>query len=337
MQSKLNYLVTGGAGFIGSHTVDELSKLEKVNKIFVIDDLSNGSLNNLKIHKKNKKVEIIKKDINLLTENNKIFKEIDNIIHYAGSGSIVPSIENPKKYFKDNLSGTINILECARKNKVKNFVYAASSSCYGLANTPTSENHKISCESPYAMSKYMGELASLHFGKIYNLRVNSIRIFNAFGERINTKGVYGSVFPVFFKQFLEKKPLTLVGDGKQKRDYVYVTDVAKAFIKLSLSKSINQEIFNLGSGKPISINYLISKLCGKNYKIIKLPKRPAEPNITYANIKKIKSLVKWKPMISFEEGLENMKKNIEYWRESKLWTKKIIKKHTETWFNYLGK
>ena len=337
MQSKLNYLVTGGAGFIGSHTVDELLRIKKVNKIFVIDDLSNGSLNNLKIHKKNKKVEIIKKDINLLTENNKIFKEIDSIIHYAGSGSIVPSIENPKKYFKDNLSGTINILECARKNKVKNFVYAASSSCYGLANTPTGENHKISCESPYALSKYMGELAALHFGKVYNLRVNSIRIFNAFGERINTKGVYGSVFPVFFKQFLEKKPLTLVGDGRQKRDYVYVTDVAKAFIKLTLSNSINQEVFNLGSGKPISINYLISKLCGKNYNIIKLPKRPAEPNITYANIRKIKSLVKWKPTVSFDEGLENMKKDIEYWRSSKLWTKKVINKHTKTWFTYLGK
>lgn len=336
MQSKKNYLVTGGAGFIGSHTVDELSKNNRVNKIFILDDLSNGTLSNIETHKKNKKVEFIKKDINLLRKNDKLLREIDNIIHYAGSGSIVPSIENPRKYFKDNLNGTINVLDCARNNKVKSFIYAASSSCYGLAKTPTKENHKISCESPYAVSKYMGELATMHFGKVYKFRVNSIRIFNAFGERINTKGAYGSVFPVFFKQFLEKKPLTLVGDGKQKRDYIYVTDVAKAFIKLSLLDSVNQEIFNLGSGKPISINYLISKLCGKNYKVIKLPRRPAEPNITHANIKKIKSLIKWKPIISFEEGLENMKKNIEYWRGSKLWTKKIINKHTETWFNYLG-
>lgn len=336
MPNSFNYLVTGGAGFIGSHTVDELSKIEKVNKIFVVDNLNNGSLNNLKNQKKNQKIEFIKKDISLLSDNNKLFKDVDHIIHYAGSGSIVPSIENPKEYFKNNLNGTINILDCARKNKIKSFVYAASSSCYGLADTPTDEFHRISCESPYAMSKYMGEMATMHLGKIYKMRVNSIRIFNAFGERINTNGVYGSVFPVFFKQFLEKKPLTLVGNGNQKRDYIYVIDVAKAFIKLSFSKKINQEIFNLGSGRPISINYLINKLCGKNYKTIKLPKRPAEPKITYANIDKIKNHLRLDPFITFEEGLERMKKNIEYWRDSKLWNQSNINKHTKTWFNYLG-
>jgi len=336
MPSKLNYLVTGGAGFIGSHTVDELSKNKNINKIFVIDDLSNGSLKNISQHKKNKKIEFINKDINLISEKSKIFKEINSVIHYAGSGSIVPSIENPRKYFKNNFSGTVNILECARKNKIKSFVYAASSSCYGLARTPTNEMHKISCESPYALSKYMGEAATFHFGKVYNFRVNSIRIFNAFGERINTKGVYGSVFPVFFKQILENKPITLVGDGEQMRDYVYVTDVAKAFIKISMLQKVNQETFNLGSGRPISIKYLISKLCSKNYKIIKLPRRPAEPQITHANITKIKKLTGWKPAISFDEGLSRMKQNINYWSNSKLWTKKNIDKHTKNWFKYLA-
>lgn len=335
MQNK-NVLVTGGAGFIGSHTVDELLKNYSIKKIYIVDNLSNGNLDNINHLKKNNKIEFIKKDINNLKKEDSFLKKLNSIIHFAGSGSIVPSIENPKKYLKDNFNGTLNLLEISKFNKIYNFTYAASSSCYGLAKTPTDEKQKISCESPYALSKYLGECAVLHYGKVYRFRANSIRIFNAFGPRINTKGVYGSVFPVFFKQFLENRALTVVGSGNQKRDYIYVSDLAKAFTSLTFNRKINQEIFNVGSGRPVSINYLIKRLCGYKYPIVRLPNRPAEPKITFANISKIKKQLNWKPIVTFEDGLEIMKKNLNYWKKTKLWNKENIKKETKTWFKYLS-
>ena len=185
----------------------------------------------------------------------------------------------------------MNLINFLPIKKIKKFVYAASSSCYGLAKTPTSESHSIQTLYPYALSKYMGEQIALHWGKVFGLRVNSIRIFNAYGTRSRTTGAYGAVFGVFLKQLLESKPLTVVGDGNQKRDFLYVTDVAEAFYKATLT-SKNSEIWNLGSGNPQSVNKLIKLLKPKN--IIHIPKRPGA-NITFANISKIKKDLNWKP------------------------------------------
>ena len=325
-------IVTGGAGFIGSHVVDKLIKENYIVRI--IDDLSGGHDNNLIQHKNNKNIHLEKKNILKINKNNNIFKDVDYLFHFAGKGDIVPSIDNPTKYMQTNVLGTIKMLEGARNNKIK-FIYAASSSCYGLATTPTKETHKIQPQYPYALSKYMGEQNVFHWNKVYNLPVISIRIFNAYGTRVRTTGAYGAVFGVFFKQKLSNKPFTVVGNGKQKRDFIYVTDVADAFYKSARSK-INNEIFNLGAGNPQSISKLIKLIDPKN-PIIFIPKRPGEPNITWADISKITKMVKWKPKIKFEKGVKLMIKDIESWKDAPLWEKDSIDKATKSWFKYLSK
>ena len=331
MLNKKIALVTGGAGFIGSHLVDLL--LKKNFKVRVVDNLSGGRLENINQHRNNKNFLFKKLDINEMSINEKIFKDTSYIFHLAGKGDIVPSIENPLNYMMTNVIGTTKVLENCRNQKIKKFVYAASSSCYGLAKTPTNEDHKISPEYPYALSKLMGEQACFHWSKVYKIPTISIRIFNAYGPRVKTTGVYGAVFGVFFKQKLENKPLTVVGNGLQKRDFLNVKDVANAFYMSAISKRKN-EVYNLGSGSPKKILDLI-KLLGTN-KVVKLPKRPGEPDCTWADTKKIKRQINWKPNISFKNGVNEMLLSIDKWKNAPLWNKKNIKKATKTWFKYLS-
>ncbi|MDA9233982.1 GDP-mannose 4,6-dehydratase [Candidatus Pelagibacter sp.] len=322
-------IVTGGAGFIGSHLVDLL--LIKKYQVIVIDNLSGGRLDNLKQHKNNKKLIFKKIDINNISKDEKIFKNVSYVFHFAGIGDIVPSIENPSNYMMTNIQGTINILEASRFSKVKKFIYAASSSCYGINNKRTNEGAKIKPQYPYALSKFLGEKAALHWHKVYKLPVNSIRIFNAYGPRVRTTGVYGAVFGVFLKQKLNNKPLTVVGNGKQARDFVYVTDVAKAFLKAATTNNVG-EIFNLGSDAPKSVNQLAKLIGGK---IIYIPDRPAEPRKTWANINKIKKKLNWKPTVNFNDGVRNMLDQIDQWKTAPLWTPETINVATKTWFKYL--
>ncbi|MDC2978890.1 GDP-mannose 4,6-dehydratase [Pelagibacteraceae bacterium] len=323
-------LVTGGAGFIGSHTVDTL--VENDHEVRVIDNLSNSDLNNLNKHKNNLNVKFEKLNINLLN-NNSIFKEVDYIYHFAGIGDIVPSIENPYKYIETNLNGTIKLLENARNLNLKKFVYAASSSCYGLAKTPTKENHEINTEYPYALSKYFGEQACFHWSKVYGLCVNSIRIFNAYGRRVKTTGAYGAVFGVFLKQKLKNKPFTIVGDGNQSRDFIFATDVAEAFYLAAKTKYVNQ-IYNLGNGNPQTINYIADLIGGKKTYI---PARPGEPKCTWADITKITNHLNFKAKVSIENGVKIMLENIDDWKSAPLWDKYSIEKATSNWFKYLDK
>ena len=322
-------MVTGGAGFIGRHLVDLL--LKKKYRVIVIDNLSGSRLDNLKQHKDNKKLTFKKIDINHISKDEKIFKNVSYVFHLAGIGDIVPSIENPANYMMTNVQGTVKVLEASRSSKIKKFVYAASSSCYGINNLRTKENVKINTQYPYALSKYLGEQTALHWHKVYGLPVNSIRIFNAFGPRVKTSGVYGAVFGVFFKQKLKKKALTVVGNGKQARDFIYVTDVANAFLKAATTNTVG-EIFNLGSDKPQSINQLAKLIGGK---IIHIPDRPGEPRKTWANISKIKKKLKWRPTVSFKDGVKNMLNQIDQWKTAPLWTPKSINTATKTWFKYL--
>lgn len=330
MPFKKRVLITGGAGFIGSHTVD--SFLKKGFNVRVIDNLVGGNLKNIEHLKNNKNFQFEKQDILKLDKVRKFISECEYVVHFAGIGDIVPSIKYPKKYFENNVLGTVKLLDILNPKKIKKFVYAASSSCYGKAKTPTDENHLINPLYPYALSKYQGEQIALHWHKVYKFPVNSIRIFNAYGTRSRTTGAYGAVFGVFLKQLIAKQPLTVVGDGSQLRDFLYVSDVAEAFYLATTTKIIGS-IWNLGSGNPQSVKKLVQLLNPK--KVIFIPKRPGEPNITYANIKKIQKDLKWKPIISFEEGVSAILDNIEYWRNAPLWNKSNIAKETKLWFKYL--
>jgi UDP-glucose 4-epimerase len=330
MPVKKISLVTGGAGFIGSHLVDLL--LSKGHQVRVLDDLSGGHYENIKHNLKNKNFIFKKKNILFLKKNENIFKDVQYVFHLAGKGDIVPSIENPVDYMNTNVMGTVKVLENCRKLNLKKFIYAASSSCYGLAKTPTNENHPISPLYPYALSKYMGEQACFHWAKVYKIPINSIRIFNAYGTRVKTTGVYGAVFGVFLKQKLKNKPLTIVGNGSQRRDFLYVTDVANAFYLLSKSKYTNN-IYNVGADEPVKIMKLAKCLSDK-FQFI--PKRPGEPDCTWANISKIKKHTGWKPKISFIMGVKKMLENINDWNNAPLWDVKSINKATKTWFKYLS-
>tara|TARA_B100000767_G_scaffold30410_1_gene26164 strand:+ start:14669 stop:15655 length:987 start_codon:yes stop_codon:yes gene_type:complete len=325
-------LITGGAGFIGSHCVDIF--LKNGYEVVVVDNLVGGRIENIEHNAANKNFNFYEKDINDLTIDEKFLDGVEYIVHFAGIGDIVPSIEDPYKYIYTNVLGTVNMLNIANKLNVKKFVYAASSSCYGIAQTPTSENSPILLEYPYALSKFQGEEACFHWAKVYGLNVNSIRIFNAYGTRSRTSGAYGAVMGVFLKQKIEKKPFTLVGDGNQKRDFVYVTDVANAFYLASTTAHSN-EIFNVGAAQPQTINKLIELLGGGD--IERLPKRTGEPEITHADIGKIKKMLKWEPKVSFEKGISLILENISYWKNAPLWNKKSIDDATKTWHQFMDK
>ena len=231
------------------------------------------------------------RDIRAYHPGDPLFKDATYVVHFAGIGDLVPAIERPLEYLSNNTQGTIHALECARAsgNALKKFVYAASSTCYGLADIPTSEAHPIRLEHPYALSKNLGEQACLHWHKVYRLPVNSIRIFNAYGTRSRTSGAYGAVFGVFLRQKLAGKPFTVVGDGKQRRDFIYVTDVANAFFA-ACQTALAGQLWNLGAGNPQSINRLVELIGGP---VVHIPKRPGEPDCTFADITAIKRDLKW--------------------------------------------
>ena len=244
----------------------------------------------------------------------------------------MPSIKDPKKYFQSNVVGTENIASVATKYKVKKIIYSASSSCYGVPNKyPTSEAESIKPQYPYAMTKNLGEQILMHYAKIYGIQVTSLRLFNVYGTKSRTSGTYGAMFGVFLAQKLKKKPLTVVGDGTQKRDFTYISDIISAFIKCMNIKK-NFQIFNVGTGKPISVNNVV-KLLGCTS--IKIPKRPGEPKETNANIKKITKALNWRPKVSINLGIKKLLKDINYWKKAPVWTPKKIKIATKEWFKYL--
>jgi UDP-glucose 4-epimerase len=323
-------IVTGGAGFIGSHMVDLL--LDEGFRVHVIDNLVGGRLENLAHRRGNPNLVVETADIRDLEPDNRLFAGAEFVFHFAGIGDIVPSIDKPVDYMSTNVMGTVRVLECARHAKVRKLVYAASSSCYGLADVPTSEDAPIQPEYPYALSKYMGEEAVLHWGRVYRLPVNSIRIFNAYGTRSKTSGAYGAVFGVFLAQKIAGKPFTLVGDGTQRRDFLFVTDVARAFYLAATTDRVN-EIFNLGAGNPQTVNRLI-ELLGAG-EVVRLPKRPGEPDCTWADITKIRTILGWKQLVPFEEGVAQMLANLDYWGQAPVWDPVSIAAATKNWFAFL--
>lgn len=316
-------LVTGAAGGIGYHLCNMLKN--KGHEVIGLDNYSVG---------KNKpKCKVLKGDVSdyLCPFPDKI----DWVFHLAARADIVPSISDPLVYHQANVTGTINMLEYAREAKVKRFIYAASSSCYGIPKQyPTTEKAKINPQYPYALTKWLGEQYVLHYAKVYGLGAISLRLFNVFGPHFRTSGTYGAVFGVFLSQLANKKPLTIVGDGEQKRDFIYVDDVCEAFIKAAES-DISGDIFNIGTEETQSINYLVS-LLGKTKKVY-LPKRPGEPDITHADISKAMDKLNWQPHVSFEKGVSNMLEHLEDYKKAPLWDKTTISEATRDWFKYLGR
>ena len=324
-------LITGGAGFIGSNLVDQLIKLN--HQVIVIDNLSTGQKSNL--DHLIKKIEFVNEDISKDKKNiEKFFQDVDWVFHLAGLADIVPSITNPDNYFRANVQGTINVLEASRNAKIKKFVYAASASCYGIpTDYPTNENCKIDTQYPYALTKNLGEQIVMHWAKIYKMPNVSLRFFNVYGPRSRTTGAYGAVFGVFLAQKLANKPLTIVGDGKQTRDFIHVLDLVDAIIKAA-EKAKGSDIFNLGSGKETSVNE-IANIISNNQ--VNVPKRPGEPDRSMADIKKIKEHLNWLPKVSLKEGIAMLLSNIDQWKDAPVWTPESIKEATTTWFKYLKK
>ena len=323
-------VVTGGAGFIGSHMVDLL--LERGFAVRVVDSLIGGRESNLAHHTGNPDLATVWKDIRSLVPGDALFDGARFVFHFAGIGDIVPSIEQPMDYMSTNVQGTVHVLECARAAGVEKLVYASSSSCYGLADVPTREDHPIDPQYPYALSKYQGEQAVFHWHKVYGLPANAVRIFNAYGTRVRTTGAYGAVFGVFFKQKLAGKPFTVVGDGTQRRDFIYASDVARAFLAAADTK-ISGRYWNIGAGNPQSVNRLVELIGGP---VQYIPKRPGEPDCTWADITRITSELGWTPTVTFEDGVARMMAEIDHWRDAPLWDPRSIEQATKTWFQYLG-
>ncbi|MDG2060227.1 MAG: SDR family oxidoreductase [SAR86 cluster bacterium] len=322
-------LVTGGAGFIGSHLVDKL--LERGDEVIVIDNFSTGRPENLKHVAR--QIDLVEADISLTEKWKKKFKDVTNVFHLAALADIVPSIENPNDYYKSNVNGTFNVMEACKENSIKKIVYSASSSCYGIPEiTPTPEISDISPQYPYALTKYLGEQIVMHWSHVYKVPAISLRFFNVYGPRSRTSGTYGAVFGVFLAQKLNDKPFTVVGDGTQTRDFTYVSDVVNAIISASISE-VSGDIINIGSDNTYSVNRLVELLGGN---VVYIPKRPGEPECTWADISKAKKLLDWRPEISLEKGVIRLLENIDYWAEAPVWDKNSISKATEKWFEYLG-
>ncbi len=261
------------------------------------------------------------------------FQGVDWVFHLAGLADIVPSIEQPEPYFSTNVQGTFNVLECARAAGVKRFIYAASSSSYGIPEVyPTPEDASINPQYPYALTKHMGEELVLHWAQTYNLPALSLRLFNVYGPRSRTSGAYGAVFGVFLAQKAHGKPYTVVGDGCQTRDFTYVTDVAEAFIRAARS-GLSGMAMNVGSGNHYSVNRLVELLGGE---VTYVPKRPGEPDCTFADVGKISRLLGWSARVPFEQGVGKMLEHLGDWRDAPVWDAGSIRQATESWFRHLG-
>jgi len=324
-------LVTGGCGFIGSHLSEQL--LELGHEVVILDNLSCGRIENIASFVDHKSLTVIHQDIADRSSIASSFEGVDWVFHMAGIADIVPSIEQPDAYFQNNVLGTLNVLQCARDAGVSRFVYAASSSSYGIPDQyPTPESSPIKPQYPYALTKYMGEELVLHWSQVYDLPAVSLRLFNVYGPRSRTTGAYGAVFGVFLAQKLNNRPFTVVGDGEQTRDFTYVTDVADAFIAAAKT-DVKGEAMNVGSGHHYSVNLLVKLLGGES---INIPKRPGEPDCTFADVEKITSLLNWKPSVSFEQGVQNMLDVIENWRDAPVWDSSSIEVATKSWFKYLS-
>lgn len=331
-RSMRKAVITGGEGFIGSHLADALVAMGV--EALVLDNMANGRPENLALAGDSGLCTLVPADITDFDAIRGHFQGADTVFHLVGLADIVPSVEAPRPYLRTNVEGTVDVLEAARLAGVERVVYAASSSCYGIPDIyPTPETAELRPQYPYALSKRLGEDCVLHWARVYGLGANSLRLFNVYGPRAQTHGAYGGVFKVFLPQKLAGRPFTIVGDGSQKRDFVHVRDVARAFV-LAAASPRHGEAFNVGSGTPQSVNRLADLLGGER---VHLPKRPGEPDATWEDIGKISAAFGWRPEIGFAEGVAEVLANIEDYRDATLWDADNIAQATRKWFVCLGR
>jgi len=324
-------VVTGGAGFIGSHLVDAL--LAQGRSVLAIDDLAVGRRTNVASHAGEPNFRFVEASVVDRALMRTLFAGAERVFHLAAMADIVPSVQNPERYFDANVNGCYAVAEAARHNGVARLLYAASSSCYGIPDTyPTPESAAINPRYPYALTKYLGERIVLHWGELYGVPVTSLRLFNVYGPRARTSGTYGAVFGVFLAQKIAGKPLTIVGDGTQTRDFTYVSDVVRAFLAAA-ERGRGGAIYNVGSGGTVSVNRLV-ELIGTD-EIVHIPKRPGEPDCTFADTARIEAELGWKAEVSIEEGVARLLANLDYWRDAPVWTADRIADATQDWFKYI--
>ncbi|MDD4294190.1 MAG: NAD-dependent epimerase/dehydratase family protein [Candidatus Omnitrophica bacterium] len=297
-------LVTGGAGFIGSHIVDELVKLKA--KVIVLDDLSYGKETNISHH--GKKIKFIKGSINNKIKLSEALNGVDIINHQAALRSVPKSVEEPLKYHSVNVDGTIRLFHEAKKRNISRIVFASSSAVYGERKTfPEKETDKPEPVSPYAMTKLICEQYALLFSRLYNMEIVALRYFNVFGPGQSLENQYGLVVPKFINCLLKNKEVPIYGDGTQERDFCYIANIVSANINAMSLKSISGGIFNVAEGRAVTVNYLLKALENKLSKKARrktFPKRKGDVSKTLADISKLKRKLKNYKHVNFEKGLE---------------------------------
>lgn len=310
------FLVTGGAGFIGSNLCEVL--LDKGYKVKCLDDLSNGKQANVDLFIHNPNYTFIKGDIRELDTCMEACEGVDYVLNQAAWGSVPRSIEMPLLYEEINVRGTLNMMEAARQNRVKKFVYASSSSVYGdEPNLPKQEGREGNLLSPYALTKKVDEEYGKLYSKLYGLDTYGLRYFNVFGKRQDPNGAYAAVIPKFIKQLLVDEQPTINGDGKQSRDFTYIENVIEANLKAcKASSKVAGEAFNIAYGGREYLIDVYNSLCkalGKDIKPIFGPDRKGDIKHSNADISKAKEMLGYNPSWSFERGIEAA---IEWYREN---------------------
>jgi UDP-glucose 4-epimerase len=297
----MNILVTGGAGFIGSNLVDEL--IRQGHKIAVLDNLSAGKRENV-----HKDAEFFVLDIADLESIRPVFLKKDIVFHVAAIPRISRSIEDPALTFRSNVTGTLNVLLAARDAGMKRVIYSASSSAYGpQGKLPLSEDMPTKLINPYALSKYIGEELCREFTNFYGLDTISLRYFNVYGPRMDMEGDYATVIGKFLRLRGEGKPLTVVGDGKQTRDFTHVGDIVRANILAAQIKKGGGEMINIGAGDNHSVQEIADIIGGEQ---VYVPERPGEVRDTLADISRAKRILGWEPRVSLKEGISQLMNNV---------------------------
>lgn len=326
MDKPLKSLVTGAAGFIGSHLVDQLMKAG--HEVVAIDNEINGSWSNLTQWEENQRFKKVHQDILEIQPNDQNFKDCDYVFHLASLECPTTSLSNPEIFFSTNIHGTVKVLQASRQSKIKKFLYAGSSAVYGDASTPTTENDSIAPLTPSCLTKSQAEEICLHWGEVFSIPVNGLRIFNSFGPRDQTKIYPGSAFSIWMKQKNQGQPLTVVGDGSHARDFIYCTDVANAFYIAALEGK-EGEVYNIGSGKAVSLNEITDQVKGKK---IFLKNREDEPSKTWADISKFQFDCNWQPRIPLESGIEFSLDVLDEWKGDATWNEESLNDFFQTWF-----
>ena len=291
-------IVTGGAGFIGSHIVEQLLKLD--HRVVVID---NEYSDNDNFHWRKDTINV-NLDITDYKTLKNAFTGADYVFHLAAEARIGPAIENPVNALNINTIGTCNVLQCAREVGAKKVLYSSTSSGYGLNEAPNIETQPNDCLNPYSVSKIAGEKLCKMYTDLYGLKTIVFRYFNVFGERAPRKGQYAPVTGIFLRQKAAGESLTIVGDGEQRRDYIYVKDVANANVMAAISNPDDEaygEVYNVGSGKNYSVNEIASFISDDT---INIPPRVGEARNSLANIEKIRKTFAWKPEVDVEEWIK---------------------------------